>query len=164
MTKKIKFTKMHWIWNDFIIINNSELLEKNIKLDKDLVQKMCDRNFGIWSDWIVIITEWKETKFKYHMYNPDGSEAEMCGNGIRCYMKYLIDEKLTSSTNVNVETGAGILNLDIDIFGFESMVDEKILYPKIQKAITKAQAIIFATSPGFIEQKKAKKIILNLLK
>ena len=114
MTKKIKFTKMHWIWNDFILINNSELLEKNIKLNKNLVQKMCDRNFGIWSDWIVIITEWKETEFKYHMYNPDGSEAEMCGNGIRCYMKYLIDKKLTSFTNVDVETGAGILNLDID--------------------------------------------------
>jgi diaminopimelate epimerase len=48
------------------------------------------------------------------MYNPNGSEAEMCGNGIRCYMKYLLDEKLTSSTNVDVETGAGILNLDID--------------------------------------------------
>ena len=114
MLKKIKFTKMHWIWNDFIIINSSELKEKNIELTKKLVQKMCDRNFGIWSDWIVIITKWKETKFKYHMYNPDGTEAEMCGNWIRCYMKYLIDEKLTNSTNVDVETWAGILNLDID--------------------------------------------------
>jgi len=114
MRNKIKFTKMHWIWNDFIVIKNSDLEKENIKLDKKLVQKMCDRNFGIWSDWIVIITDWKNTKFKYHMYNPDGSEAEMCGNGIRCYMKYLIDEKLTSSTNVDVETWAWILKLDID--------------------------------------------------
>jgi len=112
--KKIKFTKMHWIGNDFIVINSSELKEKNIELTSDLVQKMCDRNFGIWSDWIVIITDWEQTEFKYHMYNPDGSEAEMCGNWIRCYMKYLIDEKLTASKNVDVETGAGILNLDID--------------------------------------------------
>jgi diaminopimelate epimerase len=110
----IKFTKMHWIWNDFIVINSSELKQKNIELTKDLVQKMCDRNFGIWSDWIVIITDWEKTKFKYHMYNPDWTEAEMCGNWIRCYMKYLLDEKLTDSKNVDVETGAWILNLDID--------------------------------------------------
>jgi len=105
---------MHWIWNDFIVINSSELKEKNIELTRDLVKKMCDRNFGIWSDWIVIITDWNKTEFKYHMYNPDGSEAEMCGNWIRCYMKYLLDEKLTTLKNVDVETGAGILNLDID--------------------------------------------------
>jgi len=112
--KKLKFTKMHWIGNDFIVINQKDLDKENIKLTKDLVQKMCDRNFGIWSDGIVIITEWEKTKFKYHMFNPDGTEAEMCGNGIRCYMKYLLDEKLTTSKNVDVETGAGILNLEID--------------------------------------------------
>ena len=112
--KKLKFTKMHWIGNDFIVVNQKDLDKENIKLTKDLVQKMCDRNFGIWSDGIVIITEWEKTKFKYHMFNPDGTEAEMCGNGIRCYMKYLLDEKLTTSKNVDVETGAGILNLEID--------------------------------------------------
>ncbi len=111
---KIKFTKMHWIWNDFIVINQKNLDEQKIVLNKNLVQKMCDRNFGIWSDWIVIITKWKNTEFKYHMYNPDWNEAEMCWNWIRCYMKYLLDEKLTSKTNVDVETWAGILNLDID--------------------------------------------------
>lgn len=84
---------------------------KNIVLDKNLVSKMCDRNFGIWSDGIVVITEWKNTKFKYHMFNPDGTEAEMCGNGIRCYMKYLLDKNLTNSNNVDVETGAWILSL-----------------------------------------------------
>lgn len=112
--KKIVFSKMHWIWNDFIVIKSSDLEEKNIELTKSLVQKMCDRNFGIWSDGIVIITKGDSTEFKYHMYNPDWSEAEMCGNGIRCYMKYLLDEKLTSSKNVDVETGAGVLKLEID--------------------------------------------------
>jgi len=93
---------MHGIWNDFIILDKQELKEKDIKLNEKFVQKICDRNFWIWSDWIVIVSKWK--KLKYEMYNPDGSIAEMCWNWIRCYMKYLIDKKIISENFAKVET------------------------------------------------------------
>ncbi len=105
---------MHWIGNDFIILNSEELEEKNVELNEKLIQKMCDRNFWIWSDWIVLVKSGEKIKFKYVIYNPDWTEAEMCGNWIRCYMKYLFDKKLSSEKNIDVETGAGILKLDID--------------------------------------------------
>jgi len=135
---------MHWIWNDFIIINNSDLIKENIKLDKNLVQKMCDRNFGIWSDWILIITQWEKTEFKYHMYNPDWSEAEMCGNWIRCYMKYLIDENLTNSKNIDVETWAWILNLDIDKDNIVTVdMGKTVIFKENKKILSENRDFIF---------------------
>lgn len=113
MTKKIAFTKMHWIWNDFIVLDQSDLDKNNILLNEDLVKKMCHRNFWIGSDGLLLVCKWEKTEFKYRMYNPDWSEAEMCWNGIRCYMKYLLDNSLTEKTNLDVETWVWILNLDI---------------------------------------------------
>lgn len=112
--KKLYFVKMQWAWNDFILINNDDLEKAKIKLTSDLIVKMCDRHFWVWSDWILVVSKWKKVPFKYIMFNPDWTEAEMCGNGIRCYMKYLVDKWLTSNKNVLVETWVWILNLDID--------------------------------------------------
>ena len=111
--KKINFTKMHGIWNDFIILNNCELELKSIELNKEFIQKICDRNFWIWSDGLVIIDKWIKTDFKYVMYNPDGSKAEMCWNWIRCYMKYLTDNGIINRNSIDVETWIWILNLSI---------------------------------------------------
>lgn len=111
--KKLKFTKMHWAWNDFIVIENSYLEENNIILDAKLVQNLCDRHFWVWSDWIVIIGAWIKTEFSYRMFNPDWTEAEMCGNGIRCYMKYLLDNNLYENNEVDIETGAWIISLSL---------------------------------------------------
>lgn len=112
--KELKFTKMHWIWNDFIVIEDLYLKENNIILDEKLIQKLCDRHFWIWSDWVIIIEKWIKTKFKYRMFNPDWTEAEMCGNWIRCYMKYLLNNNLYDKKEINIETWAWILNLTID--------------------------------------------------
>ncbi len=112
--KKLPFTKMHWIWNDFIILNQSDLDKLSVNLTEKFVQKICDRNFWIGSDWLLIVDKWEKTEFKYIMYNPDWSQAEMCGNWIRCYMKYLLDNALTKDINVDVETWVGVLNLEID--------------------------------------------------
>ena len=112
--KKLPFIKMHWIWNDFIMINSVDLDILKIDLSSELIKSMCNRNFWIWSDWIVVITKWKVEDFKYIMYNPDWTEAEMCGNGIRCYMKSLIDQWITDQTNLDVETWVWVLNLDIE--------------------------------------------------
>jgi diaminopimelate epimerase len=65
---------------------------------------MCDRNFGIGADGVLLIQNGKRETFKYQMYNPDGSEAEMCGNGIRCYMKYITENEYLNTSSTLVET------------------------------------------------------------
>ena len=112
--KKLPFTKMHWIWNDFIVLKSMDLVENDIKLTTNLIKKICNRNKWIWSDWLLIVTKWVKTEFKYLMYNPDWSRAEMCGNGIRCFMKYLINNKLTDKKELLVETDNWILNLEVE--------------------------------------------------
>ena len=130
--KQLPFIKMHWIWNDFILLNQSDLEKNSVKLTENIVKKMCHRNFWIGSDGIVIIDKWEKTEFKYIMYNPDWTKAEMCGNGIRCYMKYLLDNNLTTKTNIDVETWAGILNLDIE----NDIVTVDMWTPKIIQELT----------------------------
>jgi len=105
---------MHGIWNDFIILDAKDLEENGVELTKELIQSLCHRNFWIGSDGVILIGKWDKIEFKYRMYNPDGTQAEMCGNGIRCYMKYLIDNGITDKKSIKVETWAGILNLSID--------------------------------------------------
>lgn len=113
--KKLHFIKMQWTWNDFILLEEKDLNNSKIILTSDLVKKMCDRHFWIWSDWVLVISSWKKVDHKYLMYNPDGTKAEMCWNGIRCYMKYLFDRWITNGNNkIDVETWAWILNLQID--------------------------------------------------
>jgi len=105
---ELNFTKMHGIGNDFVLIDSrSEKLE-GIDL-KVLAKSICDRNFGVGADGLIII--WPSTKANYRMqiFNPDGSEPEMCGNGIRCFAKYLFEKDQLKTDVLSVETKAGIM-------------------------------------------------------
>lgn len=103
----MKFTKMHGIGNDFVVVNAmTELLEEADL--PEISRKVNDRKFGIGGDGLILVLPSKVADFKMRMFNPDGSEAEMCGNGIRCFAKYLYDRKLIPDTQVKVETLAGI--------------------------------------------------------
>lgn len=110
--KNLPFLKMHWIWNDFIILNQKDLDNLDIKLEKDFIQKICNRNFWIWSDGIVIVDVKQNKNFKYEMYNPDWTKAEMCWNGIRCYMKYLFNKSIIKTNFLDVETWVWVLKLE----------------------------------------------------
>ena len=112
--KKFFFVKMHWTWNDFIVIDENDLLSLNIFLTEELIQKMCSRNFWIWADWILLVWNWNKADFKYKMYNKDWTLAEMCWNWIRCYMKYLYERWLINTNNVLIETLVWVLNVEID--------------------------------------------------
>jgi len=103
---QIKFDKYHGTGNDFVIINFLKE-EKNI-LTKEQIIKICKRNFGIGADGILAVLPSEIADYKMRVFNPDGSEPEMCGNGVRCFVKYLYDNKLTKNNSVNVETLAGI--------------------------------------------------------
>ena len=109
--KKVKFTKMHWCWNDFIVIRSCHLKELDIELTPDIIKLLCDRHFWIWSDWLLVFTWCPNVVKKYIMYNPDWSRAEMCGNWIRCFMKYLKDRWTFEWNEVDVETDIWMLNL-----------------------------------------------------
>lgn len=103
----MEFVKMHGLGNDFIIINT--LKEKNSLDYFALAPSLCDRNFGIGADGILLILPSKTADVRMQIINSDGTEAEMCGNGIRCFAKYLYEEGIISKTTMSVETLAGVM-------------------------------------------------------
>ena len=108
----IKFTKMQGLGNDYIYINN---ITNNIKEASELAKVMSDRHFGVGGDGIILIEKSDIADFKMKIFNKDGSEAEMCGNGIRCVGKFVYDKGLTNKTNISIETLAGIKKLRLNI-------------------------------------------------
>jgi diaminopimelate epimerase len=108
----MKFTKMHGLGNDYIYVNCfSETVEDPSKVAKFV----SDRHFGIGSDGLVLIMPSDKADFRMRMFNSDGSEAEMCGNAIRCVGKYVYDNGLTKKNLVSIETLAGIKILELSI-------------------------------------------------
>ncbi len=108
----MKFTKMHGIGNDYVYIN---CFEETVENPRDLSIKVANRNFGVGSDGLILIKPSNVADFKMDMYNADGSQAKMCGNGIRCVGKYVYDKGLTSKEIVTVETLAGVKTLFLEI-------------------------------------------------
>ncbi len=103
----MNFTKMEGLGNDFIMLNG---LKENIPSDlAAFSQKYCDRHFGIGADGVIVIWQSDIADIKMQIINSDGSEAEMCGNGIRCFAKYLYDQKIIEKKKMTVETLAGII-------------------------------------------------------
>jgi len=113
---KINFSKMHGLGNDFIMIND---LDENLNNYSKLAKKLCDRHFGIGADGIILIqnSQQNEADFKMRIFNSDGSEAEMCGNGIRCFAHYLYLNDLTDKKKLKIETLAGLIKPEIIDFG-----------------------------------------------
>lgn len=106
----MKFTKMHGIGNDFVMVNG---FKESGHDWPDTSRAVCDRRFGIGSDGLIVAFPGEREQFSMRMWNPDGSESEMCGNGVRCFAMFLHQEGLTNETSIPVETGAGRLCLDI---------------------------------------------------
>lgn len=104
----IKFTKMHGLGNDYVYI---DAINQKIENESSLAKFVSNRHFGIGSDGLILICKSEVADFKMRMFNSDGSEAEMCGNGIRCVGKFLYDKDLTNKTTVKIETLAGIKTL-----------------------------------------------------
>lgn len=109
----IKFTKMHGLGNDYVYIDCTE--EQKIKDISSLAQFISNRHFGVGSDGLILICKSDIADFKMRMFNYDGTEAEMCGNGIRCVGKFVYDKGLTKKDNITVETLAGIKKLKFNI-------------------------------------------------
>jgi len=108
----IKFVKMHGTGNDYIFIN---AINKEIKRPKKLARVISQRHTGVGSDGLILILKSKKADYRMRIFNPDGSEAEMCGNGIRCFAKFLYDSGITTKKTITVETLAGIKELNLRI-------------------------------------------------
>lgn len=130
---KIKLTKMQGCGNDFVIMDYCEYEKTNMSME-ELAKKVCNRNFGIGADGMIIPkTDTKETDIGWYFYNSDGSIAQMCGNGMRCFAKYVYDKGLINKKEFSVMTGAGIIkpqllengNVKVNM-GTPILEDEKI--------------------------------------
>ncbi len=108
----MKFTKMHGIGNDYIYFN---CLEENIENPEELAIKLSDRHFGVGGDGIILILPSEVADFRMRMFNADGSEGKMCGNGTRCIGKYVYDKGLTDKKEITLETLGGIKTLKFTI-------------------------------------------------
>lgn len=108
----IKFTKMQGLGNDYVYI---DAIHQKIENESSLAQFVSNRHFGVGSDGLILICKSEVADFKMRMFNSDGSEAEMCGNGIRCVGKFVYDKGLTNSKTVTIETLAGIKTLKLKI-------------------------------------------------
>ena len=111
--KTIKLTKMQGCGNDFVIIDYDEFLKTDLDMS-ELAKKVCDRNFGVGADGMIIPNlNPKQGDIGWYFYNSDGTTAQMCGNGIRCFAKYVFDKKLVNKKQFSVETLAGIIKPEL---------------------------------------------------
>ena len=109
----MKFTKMHGTGNDFIIIE--DLDSKLLLEESEIARKVCHRRFGIGADGLMLVRKASVGEIKMVIINSDGSHANMCGNGIRCFAKYVFERNIVNKSKINIETGDGIKIIDLDI-------------------------------------------------
>lgn len=111
----MEFTKMHGLGNDFIVVAGERALPDNAS---DLAVRLCNRFFGIGADGLVYILPSEQADFRMRIINSDGSEAEQCGNAIRCVAKYVYDNGLTDKKEITIETlGAGVQKVQLTVEG-----------------------------------------------
>ena len=108
----LKFTKMHGAGNDFVVV---DLISQRCRLRPRDVRKLADRRFGVGCDQVLVVEPpgSPEVDFRYRIYNADGREVEQCGNGARCFARFVREKKLTNKRVIQVETAAGVIELRI---------------------------------------------------
>ena len=106
----MRFWKMHGLGNDYIVIDNRD--EKiSGKQAAEIAKRLCERRFSVGADGLLLVSNSKAADVKMQIFNADGSEAEMCGNGIRCFAKYCYEKDVVKKNEFSVETLSGIKNV-----------------------------------------------------
>lgn len=121
--ESIKITKMHGNGNDFVLVDEFEKEVIPEKMKPDFVKAICHRKFGVGADGMLFVQPSVVADARFRYFNSDGSEAEMCGNGIRCFSRFVVEEGYVKKNVVKVETLAGILDLDVNKDGWWVKVD-----------------------------------------
>ena len=104
----LKFTKMHGAGNDFVVLDG---VRQHIELSPEQLRLLADRHFGVGCDQILLVerAQHPEADFRYRIFNTDGGEVEQCGNGARCFARFVHDKRLTSKREITVETKSGLI-------------------------------------------------------
>jgi diaminopimelate epimerase len=129
---KIKFTKMQALGNDYLYVDCFKQRLAGFS-PSGLARKICDRHFGVGADGLILVSPGRTHRFRMIFYNPDGSEAEMCGNGIRCFARFLYDGGLSRGKKQNIETKAGIIQTEIITTGDDFLVKADIGKPILDR-------------------------------
>ena len=105
---RLKFTKMHGLGNDFVVL---DALTRALSLTPEQIRRIADRHFGVGCDQILVVEPPRtaDTDFYYRIFNADGGEVEQCGNGARCFVRYVRDRKLTARNEIRIGTVAGVI-------------------------------------------------------
>jgi diaminopimelate epimerase len=113
---KIKFTKMQGLGNDFVVFDG---INQKIQITRKIARQLADRHFGIGCDQILVVerAKSKDADFGYRIWNSDGGEVEQCGNGARCFVRFVIDQGLTLKREIRVETRGGIIVPKLELNG-----------------------------------------------
>lgn len=114
---RLEFTKMHGLGNDFLML---DLVSQRVRLDEALIRRLSDRHFGVGFDQLLVVEppHHPDVDFRYRIFNADGSEVSQCGNGARCFARFVRDRRLTRKDTLRVETASGIITLQIDSQGW----------------------------------------------
>ena len=126
----MKFQKMHGLGNDFILMDEIDPLKYDLNA---LAIRLCDRHQGIGADGLILILPSETADVKMRIINSDGSHADMCGNGIRCFAKYVYDNKINTARSFTIETGAGVMIPELII------EDGKVLFVKVNMGAPKLE-------------------------
>jgi len=110
---KLKFTKMHGLGNDFVVLDG---VSQKLNLSAAQMRFLADRHFGIGCDQILVVepTQTANVDFRYRIFNADGGEVEQCGNGARCFARFVLENQLTTKKQITVETSSGIIILEAE--------------------------------------------------
>lgn len=114
MAKMIKFTKMQGAGNDFMVIDG---ITQSITLSAEVIKKLAHRQFGIGFDQLLLVEPSLIADFKYRIFNADGSEVAQCGNGARCFVRFVVEQQLTHQSEISVETASGIITPKLEDHG-----------------------------------------------
>jgi diaminopimelate epimerase len=151
---KLHFTKMHGIGNDFIVLDHTK---SPFHLSKDTIQSLSHRQLGIGFDQLLVVehTALENVDFKYRIFNQDGGEVEQCGNGARCFYRFVKDKHLTDKQSIRVETKSGVIELTEDAEHLiEVNMGEPIFNPKLIPFISDVEKNEYPISIDLPHQKE----------
>lgn len=126
----LSFTKMHGLGNDFMVV---DAISQPFRLRPEMIRKLADRNVGIGFDQLLVVEPpgLPDVDFRYRIFNADGSEVEQCGNGARCFARFVRDQRLTNRRIIRVQTAAGVIELRV---GREGWVTVNMGVPELNPA------------------------------
>ena len=120
---ELEFVKMEGLGNDFILLDDRKGKIKQYSNYQVLAKRLCSRHFGIGADGIILILDSRDHVIKFKIFNSDGSQAQMCGNGIRCFAKYLYENKIVPQKKISVDTKAGTIIPEVILNGISGDKD-----------------------------------------